>query len=292
MVIAGQSEATEAVEAWKEAARPGLAFERNRRTNAGLLGLVLLLWREQIEKDAPSLCTSESRWRVRKQRAHAQQQQRRGSRKRKMLSDVAQDFTPPASSKFAAAMNSRNEWDRIREGYNWSPWTSDRSSRGSDEPGEDDTTPHPIGLLRAWQLRSRCLQVATYYRVTGAPERAAKQKRLQAARHRFQRWAASVRQQRRGEAAARESGNAAETERERRGDRASARTRMAPKPKDVYRSGVRPYKPRAPPPVINSRRLGNLHRTQITSAAEIGQRLHENFSIIALRCLDERRGDG
>ena len=81
-------------------------------------------------------------------------------------------------------------------------------------------------------------------------------------------------------------------ERERRGDRASARTRMAHKPAGVYRSGVREYRSRDPQRVIDRRRLGRAHRTRITSAAEIGPRMHENFEEVALRCADERRGDG
>ena len=58
---------------------------------------------------------------------------------------------------------------------------------------------------------------------------------------------------------------------------------MARVPKNVYRSGVRAYKPRDPQHVIDKRRLGRIHRTQITSAAEIGLRLHENLKMIALR---------
>ena len=37
--------------------------------------------------------------------------------------------------------------------------------------------------------------------------------------------------------------------------------------------------------VIDRRRLGRAHRTQLTSAAEIGPRLHENFEMIGLRCV-------
>ena len=165
---------------------------------------------------------------------------------------------------------------------------------GSDgTPGDDDAEDtQPVGLLRAWRFRSQCLQVASYYRVMRSHERAAKQRRLQVARGRFQRWAASVLQHQRSEADRRASAEATAEERQRRGGLTSARTRMAQKPKDVYRSGVRSYKPRDPQHIIDARRLGRKCRTQITSAAEIGPRLHENFEMIALRCVDERRGDG
>ena len=146
--------------------------------------------------------------------------------------------------------------------------------------------------LRAWRLKSQCKQIASYYRVMGSHARAAERVRLQRARGRFQRWAASFLQHQRAEAEQRASTDTAEEERRRRGDRASAGTRMAHKPAGTYRSGVRAYRPRDPQHVIDKRRLGRAHRTQITSAAEIGQRLHETFGMIALRCVNERRGDG
>ena len=51
----GQDTAVKAVEAWKEAAAPGLAFEKQRRTSAGLMRLVVRLWRERIEHDSAEI---------------------------------------------------------------------------------------------------------------------------------------------------------------------------------------------------------------------------------------------
>ena len=127
----------------------------------------------------------------------------------------------------------------------------------------------------------------------GSHARVTERRRLQRAKGRFQQWAASFLQSRRAEMEQRMNASTAEEERRRRGDRASANTRMANKPAGIYCSGSQTYKPRDPQQVINRRRLGKAHRTQITSAAEIGLRLHENFVIIGLRCGDERRrGDG
>ena len=44
-----------AVEAWRSAAEPGLRFMANRFESAGLMHLVLRLWREQVEHDAPEI---------------------------------------------------------------------------------------------------------------------------------------------------------------------------------------------------------------------------------------------
>ena len=81
-------------------------------------------------------------------------------------------------------------------------------------------------------------------------------------------------------------------ERERRGERPSANTRMGQRPVAAYRDGVREYRPRTAHEVIDARRRGRVSRKRITSAAEIGPRLHQNLEMIALRCAEERRGDG
>ena len=291
MVVSGQDAVVEAVAAWRQAAKPGIAFENHRRTNGGLLRLVLRLWRERVEIDAPGLNTSEERWRVRRQKQRPQQQQRVGLRDRK--TPAASQSAPTQTSKFAAVMNSIGEWAKLRESFKWSPWFAQKPAQNdSDALTEEDTGRLPTGTLRAWRLRSQCLQVASYYRVVGSHERSAGQRRLLAARNRFQRWATSYLMARRDGATQRRAAETEEEERQRRGDRASARTRMARVPKNVYRSGVRAYKPRDPQHVIDKRRLGRIHRTQITSAAEIGLRLHENLRTIALRCVKERRGDG
>ena len=86
---------------------------------------------------------------------------------------------------------------------------------------------------------------------------------------------------------------AAGTERERRGDQPSSRTRMERKRPDVYRSGVKRYKPRAPRAERDRRLISKRFRRAATAAAtQIGPRLYEMMVEIATRCASERRGEG
>ena len=157
--------------------------------------------------------------------------------------------------------------------------------------GREGETEADLKLRRAWRLQADCLRVATYYRVMHSQARAEERRRRTLTRARFQRWAATVLSARRQEEQQQSAADAAATERQRRGARASAGTRMACTPPDVYRSGIRKYKPRDARHVINARILRKPHRARITGAAEIGPRLWETFMEIARRC-NRDRGDG
>ena len=289
-VAAGQDGAVDAIRAWKKAARPGLEFERQRRTNSGLMHLVLRLWRERIEHDAPGLSVSEERWRVRKPRQHKARQQRKAPARRSRRRPTPTTAVETENTKFAQKMNSDQEWKRVRGGMVWSPWgnTSEKTSTGEEDEEEQ-------AQRNAWRLRGQCLSLASYYRVMHSHARAQERQRMQKARDRFQRWAVSFLKHRK-DMDVREAREAtAESERGRRGDRVSSGTRMEHKSKDIYRDGVRYYKPRAPQHAINKHILNKKQcRTQITNAAEIGPRLYENYKVIALRCAQERmmRDDG
>ena len=181
----------------------------------------------------------------------------------------------------------------------WSPWHA-APARGEDAQdadgvgtarGSQGETEADLKLRRAWRLQADCLRVATYYRVMHSQARAEERRCRTLPRARFQRWAATVLSARRQEEQQQSAADAATTERQRRGARASAGTRMACTPPDVYRSGIRKYKPRDARHVINARILRKPHRARITGAAEIGPRLWETFMEIARRC-NRDRGDG
>ena len=170
-VVSGQDTATEATAAWKKAAQKGIAFENNRRKEAGLLHLTLRLWREQIEKEAPGICNDNSRWVIRTKK------QGRAMRPRR-----ATNHSPSASEVF---VNERklNFQREVTDNYTWSPWFP-TNPRGQTEPedeatsmGQEETTEEEQAQWRAWQLRDRCLRVATYYRVQHMQSRAARRER-------------------------------------------------------------------------------------------------------------------
>ena len=296
-VLVGQDAAVEAVAAWKEASRKGIDFEKQRRTNGGLMQLVLRLWRERVEHDAPGLSTSEARWVVREQRPRHHQQQRRSTRNGKR--PASEPTRDTVEQRFAACLASSGAWGELRERFKWSPWfpggVAPLPAPAGEEPdGEDEGEDgEEAGSYRRWRLQGQCLRVASYYRVMRCHGRATERERLRVARGRFQWWAASYLRHVKEERGARAADAAADAERRRRGELASANTRMARMPARVYRSGVRTYTPRAAQHVIDRRLLGTApRRTQITSAAEIGPRLHELFGEVATRCVAERTGDG
>ena len=263
--------------------------------------LTLRLWREQIECDAPGLATSEERWIIRKQRPRNQRQQRQSTRKGKapvatqstLEEESAAKESTAKTEKFAERM--KHEWCEISARFKWSPWhvpakRGEASGEPGDHEGEKEVAASELGLLRAWRLRSNCLRVATFYRVMHSHERAATRRRREISQGRFQKWATSVIQERRDAAAQQAADDAAEERR--RGSssqpRTAAGTRKGRMSSDVYTAGTRTYKARAPKHIMNERLLAMKHRTQITSAAEIGPRLHETFMEIARRCYRER----
>ena len=125
--------------------------------------------------------------------------------------------------------------------------------------------------LARWRLKCDALRVATYYRVTGAQQRAEERKRSVRTRARFRLWAASVRRQR--QAAARVE--------------AGGRKRTM---EDGY-SDTRPYKQRATQEEVTRRRLQPQRRRlgPTATCTELGKRMRDEMSEMAKR---RRRGDG
>ena len=156
--------------------------------------------------------------------------------------------------------------------------------------GNDETITE---VEQRWKLRDRCLRIASYYRVMNSCAVASERKRLRYIKDRFQRWATSWLNKLSTEADAGRREEIVEEERGRRGDQPSANTRMEPRRPDMYRGGVRRYKPRARPEERHKRLIRKqLRRTSITVTAQIGPRVHEDMLIIAYRCVKERRGQG
>ena len=186
----------------------------------------------------------------------------------------------------------KHTWDDLSVGFKWSPWhvpaKRGESNRETEEHEEEtEIADSKLGQLRAWRAKSDCLRVASFYRVMNSNERAETRRRREINQGRFQKWAASVIQEKHN-AATRQAENDAAEERRRDSSQSSVGTRKERVPIDVHRAGTRTYKARAPKHVMIQRLLEMKHRTQITNAAEIGPRLHETFMEIARRCYEER----
>ena len=110
---------------------------------------------------------------------------------------------------------------------------------------------------------------------------------------RFQQWATSAVAALAAQRASEQASAAEADERERRGQRVSAGMRMERKNPDVYRNGVRRYKPRATNEVRRRVLITKKRRREPTTVgAEIGRRLYEMMIEVGRRCVHERRGVG
>jgi len=287
-VLAGQGKASEAVTAWKEAAEPGIAFERQRRTAAGLMQLVVRLWRERVELDAPGISTDEKRWVVRRP-------QKGRVRRRNVTAGSSQ-----LSKEVKFALKQKADMGEVAANFSWSPWKSHSKPASGDAPASNERESEAsTAATKNWKLRDKCLRVASYYRVLHSGARAGERVRREVTLARFRRWASTWLEQRKAQAAdaaeQAQQQRAEVDERQRRGGQPSAATRMERKRADIYRNGVRHYKPRAAQHVINRRLIMRRgRRVDIVAGAEIGPRLYENIKLIAERCEQERRrrGDG
>ena len=250
--------------------------------------------------DHDEISVDDSRWVVRRKHQPERAHQNACAAKRKKRSSArripqrrSQSATETAERTFANKQ--RREINEIAANYTWSPW---RAPPKHTNATNDEDRAEPTAELQRWKLRDKCLRVASYYRITHLHARASETRRWDKIKTRFQRWAASWLEHVRAEAAGvaeRAQWQSNENrERSRRGVLPSANTRMECKRPDVYRSGVRRYKPRTHQNIINRRLISKKGRKiNIVTGAEIGPRLYENLIIIAKRCERERqRGDG
>ena len=283
-VMSGQGLAAEAAEAWRKEAAPAQAWMRHRTSERGLLTLVFRCWRERVEHDTPGINNDSSRWRVRTERA-----QRVGPRTRRGARRNGGPSQQSDERKFADAQLSN--FAQVAGGYAWSPWRegSARVQEGSDDEGDDDRDGAvDEAQLARWKLKCDVMRVATYYRVTGARERAEARGRSAQTRARFRAWAASVVQARRDdEVAERPAGQA------RDGGRAARKRQMAP---GAYREG-RTNKQRATQEEVARRRLHSRRQRRGSTAADtqVGKRLRDDMCKVATRSVRQRRerfGDG
>ena len=192
-MVYGQGLATEAAEAWRKAAAPGLAWLRHRNAERGLMTLVFRCWRERVEHDAAGINNDSSRWRVRKQTAR---QQRAGPRTRAHGGQRRASPSTISDEKRFADGQIRN-FTRLAETYKWSPWQDGgtRTAEEVDDDGGDPAQQHAVdeAQVQRWRLKCDLKRVATFYRVTGAQVKAEARKRSARTRARFRAWADSVR---------------------------------------------------------------------------------------------------
>jgi len=298
-VMHGQEIAAEAAEALRKAAAPGQTWLRHRNAERGLMTLVFRCWRERVEHDAPGINNDPSRWQVRKTR------RRRAGPRRSTRRPHAASSDDSEERKFAADQLAKfgNEF---AEAYTWSPWR-EGGARETTEGDEGDAGACAGGVdeeqLRRWRLKCDLKRVATYYRVTGAQERAEARGRGARTRARFRAWADSVRRQRAMTAQGAGGGGAGTS-----GGAGAKRSRGC-----TCRPGfsatcatcdgaggyseTRPYKQRATQDEMVSRRLRPRRRKLGPTAActELGKRLRDNMGVVADRCIRQRRapfGDG
>ena len=277
-VVEAEGVVVKAVQAWKHAAAPGICFAKHREQNRGLLQLVVRLWRERAEHDAPGLMTDETRWVVRTQKPSARLRKRRRRRAEEGKSE---------EKKFAC-----RPW--ACDPHKWNPWrTAEENTPTEDTECDSKGGETPSTMLLGWRLRDRCLRIASYYRVMRLRQQAEERRRRARTRGRFQQWAASAVAALAAEKASKQAAAAEADERERRGQRVSAATRMERKNPEVYRNGVRRYKPRATNEARRRVLINKKRRKEPTIVgAEIGRRLHDIMLMVGMRCVNERRGEG
>ena len=142
--------------------------------------------------------------------------------------------------------------------------------------------------LRDWRFKCDLKRVATYYRVTGAQEKAEARERGTRTRARFRAWAASVLRERAANAA---QGRAGANEQD--GDRAGRKRPMQP---GAY-AEARAHKQRATAEEV-ARRRQRLRRRRLgptAASTELGKRMRDDMSEVANKCRRQRRerfGDG
>ena len=283
-VMSGQALATEAAEAWRKEAAPAKEWMRHRTSQRGLLTLVFRCWRERVEYDTPGINTDSSKWHVRTERVqrvgpHTRQGDRR---QRPSQQSDERKFVNTQLSNFA----------QVASRYTWNPWRESPARRqdgsGDEDDDSQDDAVDEIQLSR-WRMKCDVMRVATYYRVTGARERAEARHRSNKTRARFRAWAASVIQARRDDEAAERAAEQARdgTSREAR------KRRMEP---GVYREG-RTNKQRATQAEVARRRLQSRRqrRGPTVTDTQVGKRMRDDMCEVATRAIRQRRerfGDG
>ena len=146
----------------------------------------------------------------------------------------------------------------------------------------------PTELQLRWQLRDKCLRVATYYRVMKLRLRAEKRDRLCNVRRTFRKWAPTAIQEMRDTTRRNTHQDAVSHQRESRAGHASASTRMNLARPNLYNE-VRRYHKRQHPadgPATRRVRLA----TQVDT--QIGLKLHANMRSIARQSVLMRNGNG
>ena len=282
--MSGQAIATEAIVEWRGQAAPARHFVQNRVENRGLLQLVFRSWRERVEHEAPGVSCDSSRWVVREEQLGGQRTTR------VTHAAAARRPRPPASSERKFADSQLAQMEQIASTYNWSPWkpgdarAQQHATQAPELHGDEDE----IQLTR-WQLRCDLLRIATFYRVTGAKRRAKQRVRREAAKAKFQRWAATVLAERRSQARPTPETRANQQETRQGQNAGKRRAETAPS----YRE-ARAYKQRATPDEMERRRLApkRTRLTNTTQSTELGKRLRDNMEEVGRRCKAERRGDG
>ena len=161
--------------------------------------------------------------------------------------------------------------------------------------------------MAQWRLRGDLLRLATYYRVTGSRRKAERRRRADAAKERFQRWAATVVAARRQQCDAEAVGSVGINQLRTSPSQinfvspppAGSTVVSSPPAGDTARTTggqgyreARAYKRRATPDEMQARRLTRrTRRTSTAQSMELGKRLRDDMEEIGRRC-KERRGDG
>ena len=287
-VMHGQDLAKQAAEAWREAAAPARQWLRHRIDNRGLMTLVFRSWRERVEHDTPGINNDNTRWRIRRA-ARTRNSPRRAPRRR----GGAMVTHESVEKKFA---NERlNDVERFAEGYKWSPWRDDSQRIAIDGNHDEAVQRVDETLLTQWRMKSSLMRLATYYRVTGAHERAMRRRRTENTKTRFRAWAISVLNERR---MTRTNGDTATTSQQLNTSQQVRRTQpQRHRPSAQHATANTDRKRRATAAQMAERRLQPQRRRRMPTATctELGKRMRDEMNDVANECMRIRRlrhGDG
>ena len=239
----GVDSAVHTITKWHKSAKAGLTFVRQREQHRGLLHLVVRAWREQVEYAMPRLQAAPSLWKVR-------QPPRRGAARfgetgdnpdgpgdGTLLQEAGASLAGPSigpGTDRAMAADRRDDWSTVaRAARTWSPWGNGAATAdgSDDEPGTEAAPTGPVTLatyqaVSRWQLRDKCLRVATYYRVMHMHTRAIRAARLRRLRARFSAWAPTFVMHTHEIARREVHDSRTAADRQTRGEQVSSRTRM------------------------------------------------------------------
>ena len=278
--------ATDTLNKWHNGAKTGDTFMQHRQRRRGLLQLVVRAWREQTEYNMPALQHDPTRWVVR-QTASARVGTNTSTRT--LLGPIL------SSNEKQLAETKCEDWQDVNVLHRlWSPWLAHKEGKPKPKPTTQvgprvaPTPPtRPTEIQLRWQLRDKCLRVATYYRVMKLRLRAEKRDRLCNIRRTFRKWAPTAVQEMRDTTRRNTHQDAVSHQRESRAGHASASTRMNLARPNLYNE-VRRYHKRQHPangPATRRVRLA----TQVDT--QIGLKLHANMRSIARQSVLMRNGN-